>query len=372
MATMEKRKLSDRLVEFFLTRQWLRWRIYLFSIGIAFLWALLRLTVSNQSEEEATLEALIVLCSLLVALTTFYFAIGRDPLAAIFPKRQSSSGGIRINARLAFAGAAGIVFLFVAARINIPKMQAAVADFRLKSFATRLDTVQAKDLTDQQVQARFRKIESIVNVSSDSKIPVDPEILKQTQVALSGYLKRKPLPDPIRQAGWTTALDLRSLAYSRDVQTGALATREISNSGFPIRSNLVLKTNVSFRGNHSPFEMSASIVIDNYSVVFEGIDFRSTSVDPIYLRGENANVLIRDSIFQAPEQHLDRITWVNVRFEKTRILYNHGPLRLRNVSFSHDCDLRVIEFDSNAISIELTRRIHEAKEQPITFVYEPS
>jgi hypothetical protein len=65
-------------------------------------------------------------------------------------------------------------------------------------------------------------------------------------------------------------------------------------------------------------------------------------------------------------QSLDRITWVNVRFENSLIPYLGGPLTLRNVSFN-DCSLEL----GNPVAFELSKRIEEAQGKPITFVYEP-
>ena len=129
-----------------------------------------------------------------------------------------------------------------------------------------------------------------------------------------------------------------------------------------------LDHNVHFQGEHSAFFVNDAIGIKGASVTFDKIDFKGNWI-PLVLMDDRANALVSDSIFQAGAQVIDRVTWVNVRFEKTRIFYNEGPLRLRNVSFD-DCDLRDLEPPFH-IEQELLKRIREAHGQPLTYVYEP-
>jgi hypothetical protein len=71
------------------------------------------------------------------------------------------------------------------------------------------------------------------------------------------------------------------------------------------------------------------------------------------------------------EQALDRITWVNVLFENSRLSYTEGqPLRLRNVSFKN-CDTSHIGMMGGEINLKLAKAIEESNGRPITFVYEP-
>jgi len=113
-------------------------------------------------------------------------------------------------------------------------------------------------------------------------------------------------------------------------------------------------------------------ILNQSNVVFDKIDFLgSVSVSAIELVGDRSSALVRDSIMENVTQNLERITWVDVRFEKSRIHYKEGaPLRLRNVSFK-DCDLSQVGGFLGPVNYELEKRIKEAQGEPITFIYEP-
>jgi hypothetical protein len=265
------------------------------------------------------------------------------------------------------------------ASIDIPKMQAAIVDFRIKSFAAFLDTVQAANLSDAEIRDRYKKIDSVVSVSSKNKIPVDPKVLQDAQTAIASSLKRSP-SEQTKQLGWTTSIDLESLTYTRMVQTGAITpARQIaSTGGYMLNSPFrISKGPISLEGDHSWFALGTGggqIIVDQTTVVVDKIDFLGfTSLDAIELVGDRSNALVRDSIMKNVTQHLDRITWIDVRFENSRVLYTEGALlRLRNVSFI-DCDLSHMGVPPawGPVSQELEKRIREANGHPMTFIYEP-
>jgi hypothetical protein len=360
----------NRLIDFFLTEQRLRWKVYLTSSGIAFAYALVNLGLSNKTEERVGLETVILLCLLITISVAVYIAKGK----LVLSEAQKPLLTWNLSLRL---GLASTVVLVLIAQINIPKMQAAIVDFRLRSLATWLDTVQAANLSDYQIRSQYQKIESIVNTSSTNQMPVNPNLLQKAQTALSRSLKQPSLTDQTRELGWATAIDLESLSYTRNVQTGAIIPRQITTTPSAVFNTPVVITtgHLYMQGEHSLIflgEGGGQFVAFQSTIVFDKIDFRSvTYQQPIVIGDDRSTAFVRDSTLEGVIQELERITWVDVRFENSRVLYAEGtPLRLRNVSFK-DCDLSHLGIPPGPVSYELERRIRDAKGQPITFAYEP-
>lgn len=375
----------NRFIGFFLEEQQLRWKVYLISGGIAFVYALVNLSAFHRSEERVSLETVLVLFMLVAIFVAVYVAKGRVSVAETgTPKKV-----IQFGWKLAVAGTVAAALLVSMYQINIPELQAAIIDLKLKSFATSLDTVKAANLSDNQLRSRYQRIESIVGTSSTNQIPVDPNLLQQTQTAVSRSLKAGSLSEQTKQLGWATTMDLESLFYTRKVETGEISpipARQIANTGgYVINSTVVLdKGNPYIRGDHSWFALGpggGSFAIKQSNVVFDGVDFLGfTALSPINLLDDRSSALVRDSILKNVTQYLDRIAWVDVRFENSRLLYTEGaPLRLRNVSFK-SCDLSLSQLHfppdigpppAGPVGSELQKRIREADGKPITFTYEP-
>jgi len=369
----------NRFIDFFLEEQQFRWKVYLASGCIAFVYGFVNLFAFHRTEERVSLETVGVVFVVAIIFVAVYVVKG----AAFFSETEKPRRVIRLGWKLAVAGTAALALLISTYVIGTSGILAAVVDFRLKSFATFLSAVQAANITDEQLRARYQKIEFVVSTSSANRIPVDPVALRMAQTAISRSLKEHSVSDQTKQLGWATAIDLQSLTYRREVETGAtkpVTPREIANSGgYLINSPLRFdKGDLYIRGDHSWLMLGpggGEIVIENSSVVFDKVDFRSVTAQPaILLVGDRSNAFVRDSIMEGVIQSLERVTWVDVRFENSRILYTEGaPLRLRNVSFKN-CDLSRLSFPwvSGPVSSELIKRIMEANGQPITFIYEPS
>lgn len=366
---MDQRQAINRFVEFFLIEQRLKWKVYMTSGGVALTWALVRLLVSHKSEEEVSVEATVLLCLLVAISVVAYVAKGSTFL------KKSQRPGPSLSLSLRFAGAAAVMLLMFMGSSRPAEMQAAIVNFRLKSFAEFL-TVKAASVSDQQLQARFQKIESIVGASSTNQIPVDLGILQRTQGAISDSLKQRPFSNQTKQLGWTAAIDLQSFAYTRKVQAGLIFPRPIAPTAAYVVNSAVSFENTSLylRGEHSAIALGSGggqFIFERSDVVFDQLDFLgSTDLYPIEA-DTSSNVLVRDSVIKNVTQDLARITWVDVRFENSRILYTEGsPLRLRGVSFK-DCDLSKLWGFLGPLNRELEKRIREANGQPITFIYEP-
>ena len=364
----------NRFIDFFLEEQQLRWKVYLGSCCIAFVYGIVNLFALHRAEERVSFEAVAVLFALVTVFVAVYVAKG----AAFFTETENPKRVLRLGWKLALACTATLAILTSTYLIGIPGIQAAIVDFRLRSFATFFDTVQAANLSDEQLRDHYKKIQSVVRVSSENQIPVDPVLLQKAQTAISTSLKERSLSDQTKQLGLATAIDLQSLGHTRDVAIG-VTPRQIANSGGILINSIVNfdKGDLYIQGDHSWFMLGpggGGIAINNSTVVFDKIDFRSfTAQNAIFLVGDHSNAFVRDSIMEGVSQQVERITWVDVRFENSRILYREGaPLRLRNVTFK-DCDLSGLGFPLGfgPVSSELIKRIGEAKGQPITFIYEP-
>src|SRR5260370_4944430 len=339
----------NRFIDFFLKEQQLRWKVYLASCCIAFGYGFVNLYAFHRIEERVSLETVVLLFALVAVCVAVYVAKG----TVFFGETEKPMRAIRLGWKLAVAGTAALALLTSTYLIGISRIQAAIVDFRLKSFAAFLDTVQAANLSDQQLRDRYKKIQSVVEVSSANQIPVDPALLQMTQTAISSSLKKRSPSEQTKQLGWTTSIELESLAYTRKVQTGAIIpvpARQIANTGGYLINSPVSIDNGSIyvQGEHSWFALGpggGQFVLNQSTVVFDKIDFLGFFSEPaIKLVGDRSNALVRDSIMQNLVQPLDRITWIDVSFANSRPLYAEGaPLRLRNVSFK-DSELSHLSF----------------------------
>lgn len=314
--------------------------------------------VFQKSEEQTARESGTILCVLIGISFVVYVVTGFVP-----PRREKrTTGQLRLSLRLGLAAAGALALVTAMAKTDIPKMQAAIVDFRLKSF---IDTVQASTLSDERLRSHLKTVESVVGASSTNRIPVDPNVLDQAQIAIANSLRNRPLSEQTKQLGWATAIDLKSFAYARKVQTGEIQPRQINKTGYAINSLLTLDhKNVFVQGEHSLLSLGDSINIEHSEVVFDKIDFLGLNSGASIWLDDRSNLLIRDSILKDMTQQIDRITWVDVRFEDSQILYRGGAIRFRGVTFK-DCDL------SRLWGSGLDDRIKEAQGQPITFVFEP-
>jgi hypothetical protein len=374
MASMAREgQTIKRFANFFLKEQRLKWNVYLSSVGIALAWALIRFVAFHKSEDQVSLEAGTIVCALVAVAVAVYVVQGR-----IWPVRGETADLVSyLRSHLKLAAAGATLGLFLVVFMAQGEVQASIADLTLAHIASQLDadaarpaalTGQATSLSAEQLEARFQRVESVVANSSANNIPVDVITLKATQSALSRYLLRRTLPDQVNQAGWTAAIELQSLARTRDVETGQVASRQVAKEGYVLQTPLLLDHDLHLQGQHSALVVNAGIEIKGAFISFDGLDFEDSQI-PLILMDDQAGALVSDSIFQGGAQALDRIVWVNVRFENTSILYNQGPLRLRNVSF-RNCDLRNLQSPFH-IEQELLRRIQESNGQPLTYVYEP-
>ena len=353
----------NRLFDFFYANEKLRWKVYLSAGWAALTYGLVNLWVFHRSEERVFSETACLLVFLILSMTVLTIVRG---VKGKEPVRLNRSP--RASAKFIVAGVCAVALLANMFVIDVPAFQASLADFSLRRIAKQLDSVQAASLSPEQLQARFRRIQSVVGNSSEGQIPVDARTLKWTQSAVSHYLLGRSLPERTNQAGWAAAIDLQFLASRRYVETGQVVP-QVAKQGYVLNSFLELNHDLYFQGESSAFFVNDAIGIKGAAVTFDRINFNGRW-NPLVLMDDRASALVIDSYFQAGTQVLDRITWVNVHFQNTRILYNQGPLRLRNVSFTN-CDLRDLQPPFH-IEQELLRRIQESNGRPFTYVFEPA
>jgi hypothetical protein len=131
---------------------------------------------------------------------------------------------------------------------------------------------------------------------------------------------------------------------------------------------LISDTSIRWKGDHSTLTFGDALLIRNSTVVFDGINFRSERPfrEALYLQDAASTIIVRDSTIENLDQTLDRVTWVNVRFQHSMIKLRGGPFALINVSFT-DCDLRWL---NGQVESDLRNRITAANGQPVTFAFE--
>src|SRR5450432_3198059 len=92
----------------------------------------------------------------------------------------------------------------------------------------------------------------------------------------------------VQQNGYSAVLDLQSLGFTREAQTGAIATpaisnvvRKVSSEGYFINSFLSLDENDIFiKGEHSMLFLGDTIQVSKITAVFKGIDFEVRGAYP--------------------------------------------------------------------------------------------
>lgn len=363
----------NRFADFFFKAQGVRWKVYGFSSAVAFIYALINLLVLHREEQSVGIESVVVLFALISLSVGVYVAQVKG-----FDEEKASAPKI-FGSRLVTACALATAFVALGYYAGIPRMQAAIIDLRLELLTSRLPVYAAYRPPDQQLQTHVQTINSIVETSSRNQIPVDPNLLAKTETVLSNELRAPTLSANTKQAGWTASIDLQSLLYTRMAQTGAISTitpREIfKGPAYFFTSVVSIDDNTLYiKGEHSVFTIGGyGFVIKQSTVVFDSIDFvGAVSQSVITVIDDRSTVLVRDSIMKDVTQDLDRITWVDVRFENSRVLYRGGPLRLRNVTFK-DCDLSNLELGLGMVlrNPELVASITRLSGKPITFTYEP-
>ncbi len=365
---MKQSNSVDRFIDFFLVEQKLKWKVYATAIAAASAWAFIRFLLSPASEERITWEAIIILCLTVFAAVGVYASRG-----SIFSATSMGSFSFPRLTRFNLAAAvASILLMITVSMVNVPKMQAMIVNAKLANLSKFLDSAPAAFLPENQLQKRYKKIQSILSVSSASRLPIDPNILQNTESAVAQSLRRGSYSEQTKQLGWATSIDLRSLAYARRVQEGVITPP-------PIAIDPSIHGPVQITDKHGLTITSAGrsllypgerFVIAHSSVSFIRIDFQDISAgSAIELADDASSVTVSDSIMTFVIQNLDRITWIDVHFENSQLSYTEGArLSLRNVTFQ-DCDLS--HLGTGPVAMQLQKLIEAAGGKPVTFTYDP-
>jgi hypothetical protein len=358
----------NKLFTFFFSDETHRAKVYLASAAISLAYALINLWVLHRSEERVFSEVIWVLLSSILLLLIVYLVRGR---AQVSPPPKFHFWFYAL-------GTASAVLLLMMVNIDMPTFQAYVADAALNHFSVKFDTAEAAALTTDQVQVSVHRIQSIVAASVKNEVPVNPNAVEKTGAALDRYLKQQratALPPQVQQAGYSTVLDLQAFGYTREAQSGTIATppissltRQVSSQGYVFNSVLEIDQHDQFiRGDHSLFVLGDSIVVSKVTVVFKGVDFEVTGANPPLAVGQGGTLVVIDSIFQGGQQPLDNISWIDVQFRDMQPRYHGGAIRLRNVSFTGFNRDRV-QF---GLPPDLALLILESGGKPINYVFEP-
>ena len=199
--------------------------------------------------------------------------------------------------------------------------------------------------------------------------------IRKTGTALSNYLKEEKNPPQVQQSGYSAVLDLQSLRYNREAQSGTITTapvstvaRKTSGVGYVNNSFLTLDRNDAFiKGDHTLLLLGATIEVSKVTVVFKDIDFEAGGGYPPLMVDRGGTLVLIDSVFKGGIQPLDDISWIDVQFRDTQPEYHGGAIRLRNVSFTG------FNKDLLALSLphDLAQLILDSDGKPINYVLEP-
>jgi hypothetical protein len=350
----------NALYDFFFANRHLRLKAYLISAGIASTYAFVNLWALGRKEENVVPEMIGVLLLSASSFVFWHVLKGNAVSNVTLPKFRRS---------FAFTGAASLLLVLSLRWIDIPVMQAYVADAVLKHLSVKLDNVEAAPLTTDQVQVSVRRIDSIVTTAAKSGVPLSPNTIHRTGAALSNYLKKDKFPATVKQAGYSTVLDLQSLGYNREAQLGELQSRQLSSMGYVISSYLTFdKHDVFITGDHSVIALGGTIEVSKVTVVFKGIDFHVQGAYPPLWVVQGGTLAVIDSIFQGGQQPLDNISWIDVQFRDVQPEYHGGAIRLRNVSFTgFKKDLVFVKLPHDLVQLIL-----ESDGKPINYVFEPT
>jgi len=254
----------------------------------------------------------------------------------------------------------------------IVRLQTALIDARIARFDQSGVSVyffRTPERVDTQLRSRFHTLESIVDISYRYQIPVDQDNLSKAEQKVRTALNQPRLSETTKQAGWIAASRLSELSAVQATQGN---TSPVQATGYIINSNLDLSDKkVRFLGNHSALIFGGGdIVVENSTVVFDGIDFRAQQPfrAAFYVIGSSSSVVVRNATVENLDQTLDGITWINVEFQHSMIRVNSGPFALVNATFK-DCDFRWLPLGGQA-GMELLDRINKANGKPVTFAYE--
>jgi hypothetical protein len=354
------RKNMNRLDSFFFGDQSVRWKVYGVSSAAAFLYGAVSIFVFHRNEERASIETFLIQFLLTFAAVVVYVA-----KPAVFDRVKSAR--IRVRRWEFAAGGCAAAILVIVWCVGIRPVQAAAVNLRLRWLADDLGTVHAANFSDGEFRQKLQTIDSVTSRSSKNDLPVNPDTLTKTRMAVSSGSKVPQLSTQTRQDAGKTAVDLQSFAYTRMTQTGGLTS--VPPSGRPIASNLQLNNaNLTFQGDHTSMIMNGGefIIGGRSTILFDSIDFSSIySLDPIVALPD-ASVMVRNSTLTHVTQMIGRVTWVNAHFYDSTIYYVDGPIRLRDVTFTN-CNILQLGPEMPA----LYEAISNANGQPITFVNEP-
>ncbi len=356
--------MTNLLDSFFLDRNY-RWSTYAVSGVVSISCASVNLLVFHRGKTEVGLETAILFCSLLILGVRLYSVIRKVPTeTSVSPVQPVQFLNVSILATIAIA----FGFIITSQSDVVPKLQAKVIDARLERVnqtVAHAYAILSPEQADTELRKKFQKLQSIVDTSYRYQIPVEPSSLRKVEATTRTLLKRPTLSPQTKQVGLIAAAKLVDLATLRTTE----ANTERPPSYFINSMIEISDKNIRWKGDHSTLTFGAGeLLIRNSTVVFDGINFRSERPfrEALYLGDAASTIIVRDSIIENLDQTLDRVTWVNVRFQHSMIKLAGGPFALVNVSFA-DCELRWL---NGPVASDLRERITEAEGQPINFAFE--
>jgi hypothetical protein len=310
LAYLDGEKLSEtnmnRFIHFFLEEQRLKWKVYLVSGCIAFVYGLVNVLGLHRPEDRVGIETILVVLTLTTVYVAAYVAKGRTlPVA----------GGQTLNVRVPFSWRLAGVGT-VAITLLLSFYEASIHVLQPKLDARSLQRLAAGPHTRQNLN----QIDIILENSKRSGTRIDKTTISNAGAKLITASKSEP-------QAWNAALSfLNYQSY-------------LNKSGTTRPSDLVPYVSGLRKG-----EMTSNVYSDNPPA--HVAIFISRTIVPAEQMAR-AEVLFKNpsreqtegpdhvviQLQQGDRTILDGFHYKNVIFENAHIIYNGGPVILENVGF---------------------------------------
>jgi hypothetical protein len=369
-------KSTSRPHESFTSNGRARAKVLFWAVAASFVYGVINNQILSRPEETVDSEMLAV-CALTIILQIVMYYVG----AKYFETSRTLVSGLwwRISRfehwKYSPALATFLLAISLASMmfIGAPNFQAKVVDFRFDRLTKQIRSVEAAYPFQDTAAHPFEQLLSTVETTARYNVPVDTRRVERARNAIADSLSSKHLPESEKRSAWATMAGLGAYADYRSIEQGGLGPRPVRlgktdpNEAFVLSSHVELKDVPAwFVGTQSNVQIGdVGFILTNAKAIFDDLRFQGeySGAIPILVKDASSKVLVRNSAFRSVTQDLQGVSWQNVQFSDSIILYSGGPVNLYMVKFQQ-CNL---QFGGDQISQELKMRILSANGQPISF-----
>jgi len=391
--------MMNSLHRFFWEDSRTRWSGYSVTVIAGVIYASVRTLAFHKPERQVNIELLVfLLISNFAAVLVYWLRsrkiareavlsaierrarfLSREGALGQFPFLQASSAEAvppkRIPTFIACGGLIACVILLGASRLSVSTVQAAIVNRRLDRAASSIEPDRTANLSPNQLKDRFQNIASIANTYREYKIQASPELVKKVTSNLEGTLKSVNPGEDARKSGVAAFVAL--VAYARynnvliavNAPTVLLPHGETGNSMIsqvPLTNGSIwwqgsAQGNTIFALPTPASEPVFPIVHSN--VVFNAVNFNGFGMGRSFVgTDEESQVVVMNATVEGTSQKLDSIVWLNIKFKNSKIIYDGGPLYLREVTFEN-CQFQI---GNDPESQKVLAHIRQSGDEPLT------